>query len=193
MAETLYASFRNPSQAEQAIAALLDHGAREQDVSLVSSESYQRGGPTDYRPEKDAPEHNPVKAAAHGVSTTTMADAGAGAAKGAGVGLGLGAVAALASLFVPGVGLITGGGALAAALGGTAAMTAAGAVAGGVVGYLKDQGVPEEAAHRYGRAIASGGALIAVHLPSGSVDRALADELLAKYHGTDADTYTGLP
>lgn len=81
-------------------------------------------------------------AAKHGISTTTPEDAGSGAVKGAGIGLGLGAVAAIASLLVPGIGLVTGAGALATALGGAALTAGAGAIAGGVTGYLKDQGVP---------------------------------------------------
>ncbi len=44
---------------------------------------------------------------------------------------------------MPGVGLVVGGGALALAIGGALGTTAAGAVAGGMAGYLKDQGVSE--------------------------------------------------
>lgn len=124
-----------------------------------------------------------------GLSTTTPADAEAGALKGAGVGLGLGVIAGLASLFIPGVGLVTGSGMLAAAIGAAAGTTVAGAVAGGVVGYLKDQGVPEEAVSRYQGDIERGGAVIAVRLPSGKVDEATARQVLAKYSANNVALY----
>jgi len=124
-------------------------------------------------------------AAKTGISTTTPADAGAGAAKGAGIGLGIGVVAGIASLFVPGIGLVFGGGALAGALAGAAATTAAGAVAGGVTGYLKDQGMSEELASSYHGTVQSGGAILAVAVPSGSVDEATAMQIVSKYGAAD--------
>ena len=54
---------------------------------------------------------------------------------------------------VPGVGLVVGAGALAAAVAGTAA---AGAAAGGLVGFLKDQGMGGDMATEYHARIASG-------------------------------------
>jgi hypothetical protein len=128
-------------------------------------------------------------AAKHGISTTTAADAGAGAVKGAGIGLGVGALAALAALMVPGFGLVVGGGALAAALGGVAATAGAGAAAGAVTGYLKDQGMEDHVVTDYSDAVTSGGALLAVHLPSGDVDEATARTVLDKYGATNVNTY----
>lgn len=124
-------------------------------------------------------------AAKRGLSTTTPADAGAGAVKGAGFGLGVGVLAGLASLFVPGVGLVFGGGAFASALAGAAATTAAGAVVGGVTGYLKDQGLPEEVATRYHTSIQQGGAILSLTLPSGNVDEETALQIVSKYGATD--------
>jgi uncharacterized membrane protein len=128
-------------------------------------------------------------AAKQGISTTTAADAGAGAVKGAGWGLGIGALAALASLVVPGVGLVVGGGALAAALGGVAAATGAGAAAGAVTGYLKDQGVDHQVAVDYDKTIQSGGALIAVSAPSGDCSREEIMEVLNKYGAGNVNAY----
>jgi hypothetical protein len=116
-----------------------------------------------------------------GISTTTPEDAESGAMKGAGFGLAAGVLAGLASLMVPPVGLVLGGGALATAIGGAAGATVAGAVAGGAVGYLKDQGVDEDYAAKYDEAIQGGGAILAIHLPSGDVDDATAREVLGKY------------
>lgn len=128
-------------------------------------------------------------AAKHGISTTTAADAGAGAITGTAVGLGVGAIAALASLLIPGFGLIVGGGALATALGGLVATTGAGAAVGAITGYLKDQGVEEHVAQKYGEAVASGGAVLAIHVPSGDVDEPKARQILEKYGATNVNTY----
>ena len=275
MADTIYASFSDAALAEKAAGALLDHGVRAEDLSLVQNESRYNtpttvaedtgvspdvegeltgastsspgvlgtgsytppsanvAGPyadaesdvvdasdsptaynPNYRPEevdddnfavtrneedyrRERAEYNydhddPVKlenAAKHGISTTTAKDAGAAAATGGAIGLGVGAVAALASLLVPGLGLIVGGGALATAVGGMVATTGAGAAVGAITGYLKDQGVEEHAALRYGEAIEKGGAILAVHVPSGDVDEDKARLLLEKYGATNINSY----
>lgn len=126
-------------------------------------------------------DHDIEGAAKSGISTTTPADAGAGAAKGAGIGLGVGILAGLASLAVPGVGLVVGGGALASAIGLAAGTTAAGAVAGGVTGYLKDQGVDEHTASRLNETVNGGGTVLAVTVPSNNVDASQAQSILQKY------------
>jgi hypothetical protein len=128
-------------------------------------------------------------AAKSGITTTTAEDAGVGALKGTGIGLGLGVLAGLASLIVPGVGLVLGGGALATAIGAAALTTGAGAIAGGAVGYLKDQGVPEAAAHKFQETIGTGGAIIAVSLPSNAVDLQAAELVLNKYGAADISSY----
>ena len=71
---------------------------------------------------------------------------------------------------VPGLGIVIGAGALASALGGVAATAGAGAAAGAIVGYLKENGIDDETADEYEEAVASGGAILAVTVPSGTVD-----------------------
>ena len=134
-------------------------------------------------------QENIETAAKHGISTTTPEDAGEGAVKGTGIGLGVGILASLAALTIPGVGLVLGGGALAAALGATALTAGAGAVAGGATGFLKDQGVPHEAADRYYGAVTGGGAVLSLNIPSGKVDQAKAESILSKYGAADMNTY----
>lgn len=129
------------------------------------------------------------RAAKEGISTTTPADAGAGAIKGAGIGVGVGALAALVSIAVPGFGLIIGGGALAVALAGVAATAGAGAAAGAVVGYLKDQGMDQRAAEEYTQAVDGGGAIIAVHVPSGRVDESTVRSVLDKYGAANLNNF----
>lgn len=171
MEQTLYATFGDRSRAEHAVGALLDHGVAAEDISLVAGWQADGGEGAD-----------PVEQAKHGISTTTGEDAAAGALQGAGVGLGFGAIAAALSLFIPGLGLVTGGGALAAALAAAAASTAAGAAAGGVVGFLKDQGVGEEFAAHSEEMVRGGGVLISVRVPSGPVGEGRAAEILSRYH-----------
>jgi len=129
------------------------------------------------------------RAAKGGISTTTAGDAGSGAAKGAGIGLGVGILAGLASLFVPGVGMVVGGGALATAIGGAIGTMAAGAVAGGATGYLKDQGVSDEAARNYSEALGAQGAVVALTIPSGNVNEGIAREVVSKYGGGNIEVY----
>jgi len=111
-----------------------------------------------------------------------------GAIKGAAVGLSVGAFALALSLLIPGFGIVMGGGALATALAGMVGTIGAGAVAGAVVGYLKDQGVPEEAITVYRNTFDKGGAILAVAVPT-EFNRADIEAILAKYGATNVDMY----
>ncbi len=130
--------------------------------------------------ETGVPSYDSEQAAKHGVTTTTAADTAAGAAKGAGYGLGIGVIATAATLLVPGFGLVIGGGVLASAVGAVIASTGAGAVAGGVVGLLKDQGMPAHQADKCQEIYEDGGAILSVSLRE-SVSRAEIEDVLAKY------------
>lgn len=173
----LYARFTDLADAEKAVGALLDHGMQSKDLTLIANK----------------PGNGDIDAAAKGgLTTTTAGDAGAGAVGGMGIGFGVGTLAALASLFVPGIGLVLGGGALASALAAGAGTMAAGAVAGGVAGYLIDQGMPNEAAHDYQSALHNGGAIITLSLPSGNLDMLTAEQLLGKYQAQHIAAYEGV-
>ena len=140
-------------------------------------------------PDSAASQGDVETAAKHGISTTTPEDAGEGAVKGTGIGLGVGILASLAALTIPGVGLVLGGGALAAALGATALTAGAGAIAGGATGYLKEQGIPADAAERYHGTVTGGGAVLSLSIPSGKVDQGTAEQILAKYGAADVNAY----
>lgn len=207
-AETIYAMFVDSAMAEKAAGALMDHGVKSDDISIVSktaedeederdianasgegysasnSQSDLRDHSTD-ADHSDKTEHQ----AKSGLSTTTPGDAAAGAAKGAGIGLGVGIAAALAAIFIPGFGLVVGGGALATAIAAGAGTTAAGAVAGGVHGYLKDQGVPDQPAGNYAEGYKNGSAILAVHVPSNNVDRLSTEQILSKYQASYVSAY----
>ena len=184
--QTLYASFGEVALADRAAAALLDCGVKARDISLVARDSEASQGR-----EKHMEYTASTRAARGGLTATTPRDAAIGAAKGAGIGIGLGAVAAVTSILIPGVGLVTGGGALAAAIAGAAGAAAAGAAAGGVTGYLKDQGVPETAISQYSEDYEGGGAILGVTVPSNGVDEETARSILAKYHGNYVCAFGG--
>lgn len=212
-AHTIYAAFPEVSQAERAAGALLDYGIRATDISIVSTHGHAEylqgmddmiaeGAPLALDAVESEPASDPWYVPsvvqdypdAHapstiGLTTTTSADAAAGAAKGAGIGLGFGALAALSCMAVPGVGLVVGGGMLAAAIACAASATAAGAVAGGIHGYLVDQGIPNEAIDRYSEAYHAGDTILAVTCPSNGVDELTADQVLTKYHGNHISSY----
>ena len=169
MSETIYARFDDYKLAEKAVGAMLDHGLDKDDVTLMMPDGSTRSG-------EDHESH-----AKNGITTTTGSDAASGAAKGGAVGAVVGALAALASLAIPGFGVVIGGGALATAIASAVGTAAAGAVAGGVTGFLKDQGIAEPVARKYEDALKNGGAVVALNLPSGKLTRMQADELMAKY------------
>lgn len=183
--DTLYATFEDTSQAQQAAAALLDHGFAKDHLSLVANVPHVGV----VAAEGAAEPVDPIASAKSGISTTTSADAAVGAAKGAGVGLLVGGLAALASLFIPGFGLVIGGGALATALMAATGTAAAGALAGGVTGFLVDQGIPHEVAVDLEKAMKHGGAIIAVALGRDE-HLAQAKEILSKYKASSVTLHT---
>jgi hypothetical protein len=172
MKVSLYAKFQDAAQAERALAALVDHGADVADMTALFPEGYQKSDSN-----KTAAEQ-----AVSGVTTTTGGDAAVGAGKGAAIGLGVGALAALTSLFIPGFGLVTGGSALVTALAGLAGATAGGAVAGGVAGYLQDQGVPARIALDAEEALKNGRAVLGIDTPTGKLGEFEVLEIVSKYH-----------
>lgn len=170
MNEQVYGIFTKLDDAEQAMSALKDHGATGNEVSVVRA-SDGAGLPQ--------VEHE----ASTGITPTSAEDVVAGATKGGAVGLGLGILAAAVALVIPGVGPILAAGPIAAALGAAAATTAAGVIGGGVVGWLVDQGVPTDAANRYGESLGRGEVLVAVR--STHISSADAVTLLQKYGAID--------
>jgi hypothetical protein len=178
---TLYASFVDPAAAEHAAGALFDHGIASEQLTILVGEgsNFARS----YALERDANK---------GISTTTAGDAGAGAIKGLVVGSGIGLAAALAVMFIPGIGLVLGGGALGLALAGEAGAIAAGGLAGGVIGYLKDQGVGADTAATYENVLQTGGAVLAVSSATdGKLSLEEIESLLTKYDAIALSTTYG--
>ena len=172
MKVALFVKFEDAAQAEKALGALVDRGADIKDLTAMFPHGYQ---------DRDT-EKTPAAQAVSGITTTTAADATVGAGKGAAVGLGVGAVAAIASLLIPGFGLVAGGSALVTALIGVAGSTVGGAVAGGAAGYLQDQGVPQRIALDSEEALKNGSAIIAIDCPTGKLGEFEVMEIVSKYH-----------
>lgn len=181
---TLYASFPTPEDAERVVGALLDNGAEAADISILANKRTAAGDPIPEAAEAADAEHS----AKSGLSTTTSFDVAAGTVKGATVGIGIGALATLAALFIPGVGLVLGGGALAAAVMGGTGTIIAGAAAGGLTGYLKDQGVPDDIVTHYSNTFLEGGSIVAIAVPSGSLAPETAEGIFTKYGAANIAT-----
>ena len=188
MRVNIYATFNDTKMAKDAVGALMDHGVLADDITLILPYNDDR---SDVAEEKRA--DATVQKAETGITTTTQDDAAVGATKGAFFGFGIGSIAALAAIMIPGIGLVVGGGALATALIGAAGATVAGAAAGGVVGYLKDQGVPEAESQRFSNVYEQGGAILNINAPSNGVDGATMESILAKYGEAGAEIWVTDP
>jgi hypothetical protein len=163
------AVFDSRSEAEAAVSELRSAGVDQSALSVVGREE-GRTTVTD------------------GDGAATDDDAGEGSVKGALGGAGLGAILGVAALAIPGVGPLAAAGAIASsAIPGAAAIGAgAGAVAGGLSGYLKNHGVSDEDASYYEGRINEGGIFVSVDGESGSVSAEQAREILARNGGHSA-------
>ena len=139
MAKTITAFFRTPGEADIALRHLFANGFRREEVSFVAGDT--RGHET--------PSVGPL------LDSGAEVEAGRDAWVGGAVGLMAGAIAAV----LPGIGPLIAIGPIAGAIGGAAIGTAA----GGVIGLLKEYGVPEEEAQFYAEGVRRGGALVAIH------------------------------
>ena len=193
MSQTVYASFSTPEEAERTAGILLDRGLKPEDLSVVRRHGPDESSTTEPRSVASNVTHSPVDTGSpeperRGDELLTP-DTKAGAVKGSLVGAGLGALAALAALVVPGVGLVIGAGALASALGGIVATAGVGAAAGAFVAHLKEEGVEEDVAGEYGDVVQRGGAVLAVTLPSGALDEAAVNAVLQENAAINVNRY----
>jgi CBS domain-containing protein len=174
---TTYLSFDLAENAEKFVGAALDQGARPEDISVIAYP-----GVLDNHAEDRPDGEDIAEDAKKGLSTTTPEDAATGAVAGAGVGVGVGVLAGLASIFVPGFGLVAGGGALATAIAGAAATAGAGAVAGGVTGYLKDLGVEGDVPENFEEDYKGGKVIVGVAYHENGLTPDELAQLARKYH-----------
>lgn len=143
---TLIALFESRAAAENAVTAMVNDGFPREDVSIVTRDSGAG----------DLPNIGPQG------SLDTGSDAGTGAAIGGFAGF-IGGVIALA---IPGIGPIIAAGPLAAGIMGAGI----GAASGGLIGALKDRGIPETDASRLSEAIRNGRAMLTAYVKSERAD-----------------------
>ena len=173
---TITAGFNDFDMAAKAGGALLDHGVKKDQFDLLAGRAHEGHFHAEGRHLDDL-----EKKVEGGVTTTTGADAAEGASQGAKAGIVLGALAGLASLFIPGYGIVVGGGALATAVSAAIGTAAGSTLVGGVTGYLKDLGVDDEVAHEFHETIVNDGAIIVVQLPTGGPREQEIRQILEKY------------
>lgn len=146
----LIALFKNPVNAENAFADLLNRGYKKENITVMMSEETQKR----YFLKQD-------------VSKTKLGDKSLqGMGVGSTIGLTVGGLAAGiaalgTSVIIPGLGIIVAG-ALAAGLAGAGA----GALAGGLIGALIGLGLSDEQAKEFEAGIKAGGVVIGVHTKS---------------------------
>ena len=163
---TIVGFFPSREVAETAISDLVREGFARDQISMIASD--RRGAST---VTGDAPNIGPIE------STGSLEDTGEKAAIGAMAGTILG----IAALAIPGIGPAIAAGPLAMAITGAAA----GAATGGLIGVLTRDGVPEESARRYSKAISSGSVMVSVHAPPERVDH--ASDVLDRNGAIDID------
>jgi hypothetical protein len=183
--ENVVGIFHSVSPATQAVQDLMKRGIPENAIVLFSKETLQederRAGQHDARPEKALNEVLASGSEPGGEGKTMGTVLGAFAGGSAGLGGGI----AVASLMVPGLGLITAiglGAAAALGLGGAAV----GATIGGVAEGEADNGTPEEQAEFYRELLRRGRSLVLVNVRGGR-EIATAREVFDQRGSEDVD------
>lgn len=137
----VFGIYRDRSEAEQAVDALVRAGFRTEDISVL------------------LPENSGTKDFAHEKHTKAPEGATTGAGAGAVVGGTIGLLAGIGALAIPGLGPFIAAGPIMAALAGVGT----GGVVGGIIGALVGMGIPEYEAKRYEGRIREGKILLSVH------------------------------
>lgn len=187
MARRVTATFSDREAANRAVAALVDMGAQRDHISTLVRGEHDTSGAVRDRADEVIEPAREVGDSGAPLTTSDEGDAAQGAATGAAIGAVAGLTAGLLSIMVPGVGLVTAGGALAWALGGAAGAAAAGAVAGGVYGGLRDIGIEESHARHYEERVRGGDVLMTASMPMMDEDRV---RVVLEEHGAEHITFT---
>ncbi len=151
---TVLAVFDTPASADTAVRELTSVGVDRSDISVIAHDRDKRYESTTGFDTGDR---------AKATDGTTVGENVAGGALFGGLG---GLALGLAALAIPGIGPVVAAGPLATALAGAAI----GAAGGGIIGALKDAGVPDEDAGLYAESVRRGGTLVTVHCDSDRAD-----------------------
>jgi hypothetical protein len=159
---SVFGIYRSSQSAEDAAAALVQSGFRNDDISVLV-------------PDRDSSrELGTVKATKAPEGTAT------GVATGGALGGTLGLLAGIGALAIPGLGPFIAAGPIVGALAGLGA----GGAVGGFVGALVGMGIPEYEAKRYEGRVREGGVLLSVH--TGTSERVtIAREILERTGAED--------
>ena len=166
--QTISAMFDSSADAQRAIAALRDAGARDSALSVIGRDGADEstGGATDLDGDNDG--------------GSLVRGLLGGGALGAGLGV--------AALAIPGVGPLAAAGAIAAAAVPSALGigAAAGAVAGSLNEALMAHGVSEDDARYYEGRLSAGGVFVSVDTREAGIDPERAHEILVRHGGHNA-------
>jgi hypothetical protein len=168
---TVIGLFESRAAAEKAVGALMSKNYSRESISIVAGDP--RTGAV------DIPNLSPV-------DSPGSVDAGTGAAMGGLAGF----VGGIIALAIPGIGPILAAGPLAAGIMGAGF----GAAAGGLIGSLKEHGVPENDAAQISEALRRGRVLITAHTSRERADDAaeiMDDNGALDTEETEAPAYTG--
>lgn len=146
------ALFASQQDAERAVLALRDAGVERSDISVVARDEESAAGRKGARRSKQK----------SGNGTSIGENIAGGAVFGALGGL----LLELAALAIPGIGPIIAAGPLATTLAGAGI----GAVGGGIVGAIKEMGVPAREANLYAESIKRGDTLVSVSTDASKID-----------------------
>ncbi|MDX2153697.1 MAG: general stress protein [Bryobacteraceae bacterium] len=146
---TVVGLFDSHDDAQDCLEALRDAGIRGDDISIVASN--RKGKMTSRTGDEKT------------TDGTSVGENIAGGALFGGLG---GLLIGLGALAIPGLGPIIAAGPIATTLAGAGI----GAVGGGIIGAIKDAGVPDEEAHVYAEGVRRGGTLVTVRCDSVEAD-----------------------
>ena len=167
--QIISAVFDDRSEAEAAVRELRDAGADNARLSVIGRDEDRT-------------------TVSDGSGEVVDDDAAGDTAGGALAGAGIGAILGVAALAIPGVGPLVAAGAIAStAIPGAAVIGAgAGAVLGGLTGFLKDHGVSDDDAAYYEGRINEGGVFVSADVSDGDLDAETAREILMRTGGHKA-------
>jgi len=165
MTITLSRLFDDYGTANRVMQELEAAGVPSADISVISSnaDNWYTSNSTAVDPRRDR-DRDGVDDRAEGAAT--------GASIGVATGGLAGLLAGLGMIAIPGIGPVVAAGWLAS----TAAVAAAGGLAGGILGALAEAGVSQEDAHVYAEGVRRGGTLVSVRVPD--VQRARVETIL---------------
>jgi len=163
---TIVGFFPTRERAEAAVSELVDAGYARDQISVIASRDKIMPASS-----SDTPNIGPIP------ETGSTEDTGEKAMIGGMAGFVIG----IAALAIPGVGPLIAAGPLAAAITGAAA----GAATGGLIGVMTNDGVPEETARRYTKAIGAGRIMVTVRTDVSRVDNAA--DILDRSGAVDVD------